>query len=278
MDPEIERKIQAVVEKPRLYLPGIDFSVSNPELLSHELGSTFQYFQRVEGEVGGLSLHVLLPNSPDNYVGRFVDGWVADETQHAKAFETLMGILGIETIEQVDENNVPAHNKVIGAVGKLSTAAHQVMEMVYHTMGALHEDLTHVGYGLLGSKLRLLGETVLAETMIKPIRADETHHLSYYRTTAKWLRDSLRPWQVSLARMIVSKVYAPVGAGGVEHKSDFGKVVLSLGDSTKIADLTSRVQKLADSLLKKPETDETGQNTKFVVEAIEECVEMARAA
>jgi hypothetical protein len=94
--------------------------------------------------------------------------------------------------------------------------------------------------------LTQLGEHGLVDTLLRPMRRDESAHLGYYRTAARDLRDRLDRWQLAVARNVISHTYAPVGAGDARDRPAFGATLRSLGDSRPIVD---RVQLLAESLL-----------------------------
>ena len=280
MGPEIEHRIAVLSNKPRLDIGQIDFTVNNPELVSTELGATFQYFHRVEAEVAGLSLSVLLPNSPSHYVDRFVNyAWTPDETLHGIAFGELLDVLGVDRPTVADQQRVPLHNRFVGVAGRLSQRTHEVVEMIYHTTGAVHEKLTFIGYQRLIDRLTAMGERALVATMMQPIIRDEAGHLGYYQLVVKQLKPNLAAWQQQLVRGVIRKTYAPVGAGANKDKPDFGATVQALaGDN--VHRLARPIQELANSLLKiegvvrsEIEADDT-----FVIDAIEECVKMAQQA
>jgi hypothetical protein len=86
----------------------------------------------------------------------------------------------------------------------------------------------------------------LVDTLMKPLRRDESAHLGYYRTAARDLRDRLDRWQLAVARTVITRTYSPVGAGDAKDMPAFGATLRALGDSREIVD---RVQLLAESLL-----------------------------
>lgn len=123
---------------------------------------------------------------------------------------------------------------------------HETVELIYHTVGAMNERLAFTAYERMSDVLVELGEHGLVDTLMKPLRRDESAHLGYYRTAARDLRDRLDRWQVAVARTVITRTYAPVGAGDRCHKPAFGATIRALGDSD---DLVERVQLLAESLL-----------------------------
>jgi len=110
----------------------------------------------------------------------------------------------------------------------------------------MNERLAFSAYERMSEILTELGELGLVETLMKPLRRDESAHLGYYRTAARDLRDRLDRWQLAVARNVISRTYAPVGAGDAKDKPAFGATLHALGDSREIVD---RVQLLAESLL-----------------------------
>ncbi len=269
MTPDVEYRIQVLSEKPRLDIDNIDFTVKNPEVLRQRLTRPFQYFQRVEMEVAAMDIHTLLPNSPDGYVDRFVEnGWTPDETLHGEAFERLNETLGIEKPVVVQEHS-PFQYRLAGTVGRMWGQGHEIFELVYHGIGAMHEKLTSIGYQRLEAILLELGETGLASTMIRPIMRDEAGHLGYYRLVVGKLMDSMKPWQISAARLIVRRGYDPVGAQNDAQRAAFGEIAVILAGDAR-TELAQPIQRLAGKLLQFP------VDSHFVIDAIESCVSKAQ--
>src|SRR5688500_18634960 len=57
----------------------------DPERVRERIGPALLYAQRVETEVAGMGIEVLLPHSQDGLVGRFLKTWVPDEQRHGIA-------------------------------------------------------------------------------------------------------------------------------------------------------------------------------------------------
>jgi hypothetical protein len=198
--------------------------------------------------VTGLSIETLLPRTAgtDGYIHRFLAVWTPDEQGHALALERLLVALDLEAFPLPADEPVPIHNRIAGLLGRMSTRVHETVELVYHSIGAMNERLAFSAYERMSEIANELGEHGLAETLLKPLRRDESAHLGYYRTAARDLRDRLDRWQLAVARNLIVHTYAPVGAGEARDKPAFAATLQALGDGR---DLVDRVQLLAESLL-----------------------------
>jgi rubrerythrin len=198
--------------------------------------------------VTGLSIETLLPRTSgeDGYIQRFLAIWTPDEQGHARALEHLLQQLELEPFPLPTEQPVPIHNRLAGLLGTLSARMHQTVELMYHTVGAMNERLAFSAYERMAEILTELGEHGLVETLMKPLRRDESAHLGYYRTAARDLRDRCDRFQLAAARNILVHTYAPVGAGDKRDKPAFARTLESLGDFDLIVD---KVQLIAESLL-----------------------------
>lgn len=247
VDPVAE-KLHRLEAKPVLDLERIDFDVRDPDAVRTRLAAPLAYSQRVEAMVTGLSIETLLPRTAggDGYVNRFLAVWQPDEQGHALALERLLRQLDLEPVPLPGDEPVPVHNRLAGMLGTMSESVHETVELIYHTVGAMNERLAFSAYERMSEVLTELGEHGLVDTLMKPLRRDESAHLGYYRTAARDLRDRLDRWQLAVARAVVSHTYAPVGAGADADKPAFGATLEALGDDR---DLVDRVQLLAESLL-----------------------------
>ena len=81
---------------------------------------------------------------------------------------------------------------------------HETVELVYHSIGAMNERLAFSAYERMSEILTELGEHGLVDTLMKPLRRDESAHLGYYRTAARDLRDRLDRWQLAVARTVIT--------------------------------------------------------------------------
>ena len=247
IDPVVD-KLQRLEAKAALDLEQVDYEVRDRDAVRARLAAPLAYSQRVEAMVTGLSIETLLPRAAngDGYVHRFLAVWQPDEQGHALALERLLRQLDLEPVPLPVDEPIPLHNRLAGVLGTMSTRMHETVELIYHTVGAMNERLAFSAYERMSEVLTELGEHGLVDTLMKPLRRDESAHLGYYRTAARDLRDRLDRWQLAVARGVISHTYAPVGAGAAKDKQAFGATLRSLGDDTE---LVERVQLLAESLL-----------------------------
>ena len=244
----VGRKLARLESKPALDIDEVDYEVRNPDAVRARLAAPLAYSQRVEAMVTGLSIETLLPrtSSTDGYIQRFLAVWTPDEQGHALALERLLVTLDIEPFPLPEDEPVPIHNRVAGLLGRMSRRMHETVELVYHSVGAMNERLAFSAYERMADILTELGEHGLSDTLLKPLRRDESAHLGYYRTAARDLRDRLDAWQIAVARNLITHTYSPVGAGEAKDKPAFGATLEALGENREIVD---RVQVLAESLL-----------------------------
>ncbi len=247
VDP-IAAKLERLESKPTLVLDEIDFAVRDRDAVRARLAAPLRYSQRVEAMVTGLSIETLLPRAAgdDGYINRFLTVWEPDEQGHARALERLLVELDLDPVPLPEEAPVPIHNRIAGLLGSMSARVHETVELIYHTIGAMNERLAFSAYERMSVVLEELGEDGLVRSLMRPLRRDESAHLGYYRTAARDLRDRLDGWQLAMARGVITRTYAPVGAGDQRDKPAFGATIRALGDSR---DLVDRVQSLAESLL-----------------------------
>ena len=93
----LEARLRHVETKPSLDLDAVDAAIERirrPDTVREQIGDALLYAQRVEAEVGGLSIETLLPHSTDDYVGRFLHVWVPDEQGHGEAQARLARLSG----------------------------------------------------------------------------------------------------------------------------------------------------------------------------------------
>lgn len=247
VDP-IAAKLERLEAKATLVLDSVDYSVRDRDAVRVRLAAPLAYSQRVEAMVTGLSIETLLPRAAgqDGYINRFLRVWKPDEQGHALALERLLVELDIEPFPLPHDEPVPFHNRLAGCLGSMSERMHETVELIYHTVGAMNERLAFSAYERMSEVLVELGEHGLVDTLMRPLRRDESAHLGYYRTAARDLRDRLDRWQLAAARTVISRTYAPVGAGDQRDKPAFGATIRALGEDR---DLVDRVQLLAESLL-----------------------------
>ena len=156
---------------------------ANPEALEARLADPLQYAQRVEIIVTGLGIEHLLPRH-DARIARFLDIWIEDETTHGAALATLLDQLGLETYEPT-EAPLPIHNQIAKLLGRLSQRAHEVVELIWSSSGAMNEHLAMSAYREMGVVVEELGERPLYETLFKRLRTHEAAHKGFYAAYAR---------------------------------------------------------------------------------------------
>jgi hypothetical protein len=269
VDP-IAAKLERLEAKPPLALDAVDYAVRDRDTVRTRLAAPLAFSQRVEAMVTGLSIETLLPRAAgeDGYINRFLTVWEPDEQGHALALERLLVVLDIEPFPLPQDEPVPLHNRLAGFLGTISRRMHETVELIYHAIGAMNERLAFTAYERMSDVLVELGEHGLVDTLMQPLRRDESAHLGYYRTAARDLRDRLDGWQLAMARTVITHTYSPVGAGAPEDKPAFGATLRALGERDAQADLADRVQLLAEALLSVDER----RLRPFVAQSFERCL------
>lgn len=270
----VERRVRALETKRPLDLDAVERAVCRirrPSVLAARLGDAIRYSQRVEADVAGLSIDVLLPHASDGYVGRFLAVWEPDELGHAAAQELLLRSLGLPVYEARSADSLPFHNRVAGCVGRLVPSVYEMVSMTYHSIGAINERLAMAAYAKMAEIATELGEPDLVDVLIDPMRRDEAGHLGYYRTHARQLRRRLAPWQLRVVRALIVHTYAPVGAGRRVDRPQFGRALMALEDDPENPAIADAVDAIARDLLAAP-----GEVLPpFVVAAMRQCLAAA---
>ena len=272
----LEARLRHVETKPSLDLDAVDTAIERlrrPDAVREHLGDALLYAQRVEAEVGGLSIETLLPHTTNDYVGRFLHVWVPDEQGHGEAQARLARRLGLQPYVPRPEDAVPLHNRAAGFLARLLPRVKSMIEMTYHTIGAINERLALEAYRRMAAVLDQLGEHDMAQALIVPMRNDEAAHLSYYRTYARQLRPSLASWQLAAVRALIVHTYAPVGAGEERDKAPLGRALMQLETDPDDPGIATSVQAIAEELL----ADGT-ELRPFVRDSLHACVRLARQA
>ena len=245
----------------------------DPELVRDRLGDAVLYAQRVETEVAGMGIEVLLPHARSGLVGRFLDTWVPDEQRHGVAQELLLGQIGLAPYVPRGQDVVPIHNRAAGLLTRLLPAARGIVEMACHAIGAINERFAMEAYREMSEVLTALGEHEVVDSLMTPMRNDEAMHLAYYRTYAKQLSRTLHRWQLAVVRGMIVHTYAPVGAGLDVDKPALGRALLSMRDDPENPAIAGHMQAIAEELLNDGE-----ELRPFVRNSLAECVRLARAA
>jgi hypothetical protein len=255
----VERKAPLVIEQ-------IDFQIGDRALLAERLSRPLAYAQRVEALVTGLGIETLVPRHGP-VVRRFLRVWTDDEITHGHALALLLGELGLPHFEAAP-SRLPPHNHIAKYLGQVSARVNQLVEFIWATQGAMNEHLAMCAYLRMGSIAQELGEHRLYETLFRRLRSHEAAHKSFYAAHGREVGETLLPWQRKLARAIVVKTYAPVGAGGNADRAAFGHTIVDLAGSDDWRDvLADPVQAVAERLLSDGEP-----LPPFVAGAIEKCL------
>ncbi len=249
-------------------------AIRRPDEVRERLGAALRYSQRVEADVAGLAIDILLPHDADDHLGRFLAAWVPDELGHAASQEVLLRALDLPTYEARDADHVPVHNRIAGTLARLSDRAYDIVSMTYHTVGSLNERLAMGAYRRMAEIAAELDEPELVDHLLKPTARDEAFHLGYYRTYALQLRARLAPWQQAAVRALICNTYLPVGAGGKDDRAPFGEVVIALEDDPDNPSIADTVHDIAQDLLARDHDD----LPRFAHRALARCVAQARQA
>lgn len=268
----IERRLRYLETKPPLDLDAVDRAIAgirNPERLAERLAAPLQYSQRVEAEVAGLGIEVLLPHAAahGDFVGRFLEIWVPDELGHAEALARVIHRLELD-IQHPGNPSVPVHNRIAGMLGRISASAYELVSYTYHSIGAINERLALAAYARMAEIVTELGEHELAEVLFAKLRSDESAHLGYYRTHARQLAGRVAPWQRKATRTLIVRTYAPVGAGKAADKPAFGAVLAALEADPHDFSIGRQIDELARDLLAEPGST----LPPFVVDAMRRCL------
>ncbi len=273
----LERRVGALETKVALDLDDVERTVARldaVDVLADRLAASIRYSQRVEAEVADLGIETLLPYATDDYDGRFLEVWVPDERGHGTALEILLRRLGLPTYEARPSDTVPPHNRLAGMLGRLSANAYEMVSLTYHSIGAINERLAMAAYTRMAEICRELDQHDLADTLLAPMRRDESLHLGYYRTYARQLRHRMSSWKLAAVRLLIVHTYSPVGAGQKPDKAPLGEVLLELEHDPENPSVAEVVQAVADELLAKNDGDTLPP---FVRTNLLECLELARA-
>lgn len=273
----VEQRLRTLETKPPFDMERAADAVGRirrPDVVRERLGDPIRYSQRVEAEVAGLGIDSLLPHERDSHIGRFLEIWVPDEQRHGTSQEELLRALELPVYEARPADHVPLHNRIAGTLGKISSHAHSIVSMTYHSIGAMNERLALGAYRQMAAVAEELGERELADNLFGPTARDEAVHLGYYRTYATQLRNRIAPWQLAVVRALVVRTYFPVGAGEKRDRPPFGRVLIALEEDPENPTIADAVHDIATGLLAKRDRE----LPPFVHRALQSCVELARAA
>jgi hypothetical protein len=227
-DQGLGERVGRLEADPALSLADVDLTIVRPERLRLQFDEVFYYFALVEGEVAqnAVDIAALLPDLDEND-HRFLTVWSNHEVAHSAVFDAIRAKLGLPPAAP---RALPSTQRVFRIMGVLAQVRrfHDVLKLMYLARGAMHERLTLEAYTRLGTKLSSMGEHCLTRTVTDPIRHQEAGHLGYYKAAAAAHRLHLSPNQRSLARVLSTWTYAPVGAPG--RRALCGRVFTEISD------------------------------------------------
>ncbi len=268
----LQQRVDSLRESLPIPLDSVDFTVNDPARLRTNMGRTFAYFARVESEVRNnvLEVQTIVPTALEGEGEDFLDVWLGQETAHGQLFDHLQQQLGLPSLVMPDY--APGLRfRTIGFFAEHLPAFEDIVYKLYVTRGAMHERLTAEGYRHMLQRLKALGETGLARTMIMPIQYQEAGHLKYYIEASQAISRQLRPWQQRLARLIAVRTYALVGATSPQSLAEFGHAADTLaGDQAEA--FAQSIQSVAQDLL----AEKAAPLPPFVAKALRESIDLAR--
>jgi hypothetical protein len=247
VEEDADTALENVARKTPLVLDELDLRVRDRAVLVERLGRPIEYSQRVESVVTGLGIETLLPRLGDR-VHRFLAIWTDDETTHGRALALLLDELGLPAY-QPTSSRLPPHNHIANVLGRLSSKAHHIIELIWATQGAMNEHLAMTAYSRMAEICHELGEVHVRDTLFRRLRAHEAAHKSFYAAHARAVAARMTDRQRNVARFIVVKTYAPVGAGAKRDKPAFGKTLTDLSGGEWGGEIADPVQHIAERLL-----------------------------
>jgi len=202
-------------------------------------------------------------------IDRFLATWTVDELGHAEALGELMRQLDLDPVD-LDDFEAPAHNRWIPILGRASQALNDVVTMIWATSGAMNEHLAMGAYSRIDAILQDRNEHALHATLFRRLRAHESAHKSFYNACAIELWRTLRPWQRSLTRWALYRMWAPVGATDAADKPAFARSVATLEASGWRQNVVDPLQAIAERIL---EFGDGEPLEPFVERAVVECLQ-----
>ncbi len=258
----VDATLRHVETKRPLVFDEIDFTIRDPAGLAGAFAAPLEYAQRVEAVVVASGIEALMPRR-DSRIDDFLAVWTDDEQGHARALGELMHLLGLEPTP-IGDAGLPLHNRLISLLARGSESLHDVVTTIWSLAGAMNEHLAMAAYNRMDAMLRQRGEDALHHTMFRLLRAHESAHKSFYWSVAAETWHRLDPWQRRLTRLVVTKTYAPVGAGGASDRPALARTIHALGPDDWNEAIVEPVQGVADRLF--------GDTEPFVRRAFEKCL------
>ena len=263
---------------PPIPLDRVDLTVRDPVAVRERYGAVLRYLARVELEVDRnvLELLTLLPHATETDRVFVHEVWAPQEIQHGRILDALQDRLDVQP-DPADLTTVSRKIRLLGVLAHVP-GVQDVIRMLYYLTGAATERSAVIAYTRLHEGLTELGETAIAETVVKPIRRQEPTHFAFYTMSAEAMVDErvLAPWQLWLVRHLRRLSFAPVGANTAEQRRDFGGVVLDLGLADDIDDFATQVGAVERRLLWAHRRGLAVPD--YVLRAFRDAVESARVA
>lgn len=243
----IDDRLRMVETKAPLVFDQIDFTMRDIDRVRTAIAAPLEYAQRVEAAVVTEGIETLMPRR-DARIEEFLHVWTLDEHGHARALGALMDLLGFVP-KPIGAAPMPIHNRLLGRLAAASEAVHETITTIWGVAGAMNEHLAMAAYSRMGTMLRDLDERALHDTLFRSLRAHESAHKNFYVSVATegWAR--LAPWQRRLTRTVVTRTYAPVGAGEARDRPAMARTIDGLAGRDWEASIVDPVQAVADRLL-----------------------------
>lgn len=242
----IDQRLRHVATKQPLVFEEIDFTINDVERVRASLEAPLEYAQRVEAAVVTSGIETLMPRR-DRRTDEFLELWTIDEHGHARALAEMMHLLDLEP-KPVGEADLPVQNRFIGMMAGASESMHDVIMTIWGIVGAMNEHLAMAAYTRMDVMLREQGEVALHETLFRRLRAHESAHKSFYAAVATEGWDRLASWQRRMARFVVTRTYAPVGAGAARDRPAMARTIHALAADTWEESIVEPVQAVADRI------------------------------
>lgn len=249
-------------------VPNEGYNIANPKYIRDTYGRLIRYFHLVESDVPDTGLHIAKVTGDDDIFQEFASDWVPQEAAHGEIFAAVAHQSQIP-LYPIKHRPTTRIHEFVHEVATHSPQVADLMRSVVAVRGAIHEKTTGIGYNKFDKALREHGESALANSLTKPIRAQESAHLRFYRDYSEYLYERLQPWQQRMLRYVTEKTFRPVGVESDQRRRDFGHVVLCLFPGLTDSNFSEfdSVARLAGTLLHHKDELPT-----FVTKSIIKCI------
>lgn len=175
--------------------------------LSAEAVRTLRYMQDIESNTIVYERELARTRAIDEpEVATFLACWLYEETFHGRAIRRFLEAAGHPTPER-GRGRATLAQRLESAATALVARAWPDFVAVHMTWGAINELTTLAGYRRLAERE---DHPVLRELLARIVR-DESRHFAFYFAHAE--RRLARPGAARIARFLVDRFWAPVGAG-----------------------------------------------------------------